>query len=109
MSENIVFKTWEELRMLAQMNPAIDEAVTKIHFLSEEDSVREQMEAWEEYYKIERSKNAQLQSEKERNIRLVQEGAEKDKALAEKDKALAEKDRRIAELEKMLKSEDVKY
>ncbi len=43
-------KTWEELRMLAEKNSAIDEAVTKIYKLTQEDIIREQMEAEELYY-----------------------------------------------------------
>lgn len=83
-------KTWEELRMLAQSNPAIDEAVTKIHILTEEDRIREQMEAREEYYKIERTQKELLRRTEEK--------------LAQKDRELADKDKRIAELEALLEA-----
>ena len=47
-------KTWEELRMSAQENPVIDQAVSTIHELTEEDIIREQMEMLEESYRVER-------------------------------------------------------
>ncbi len=67
-------KTWEELRMLAEKNPAIDEAVTKIYTLTQEDIIREQMEAEELYY---------LSIQK------------RDEALAKKDEELVRKDELI--------------
>ena len=68
-------KTWEELRMLAEKNPAIDEAVTKIFTLTQEDIIREQMEAEELYY---------LSIQK------------RDEAITKKDEVIAKKDEEIA-------------
>ncbi|MCR5118867.1 MAG: Rpn family recombination-promoting nuclease/putative transposase [Lachnospiraceae bacterium] len=90
-------QTWEELRMLAEANPAIDQAVTKIHFLTEEDRIREQMEAREEYYKIERTQKELMRREKEKNSRL-------EKELADQKKENADQKKRIAELEALLEA-----
>ncbi len=74
-------KTWEELRMLAEKNPAIDEAVTKIYTLTQEDIIREQMEAEELYYLSIQKRDEAL--------------AKKDEALAKKDEELVRKDELI--------------
>ena len=83
--------------MLAETNPAIDQAVTKIHFLTEEDRIREQMEAREEYYKIERTQKELMRREKEKNSRL-------EKELADQKKEIADQKKRIAELEALLEA-----
>lgn len=57
-------KTWEDLKMLEMKNPAIDEAVSHIHVLTEEEKVRLQIEAREEYYRIERTREVMLERAK---------------------------------------------
>ncbi|MBR4758705.1 MAG: Rpn family recombination-promoting nuclease/putative transposase [Lachnospiraceae bacterium] len=71
----LMFKatTWEDLKMLAAQNPVIDEAVTHIFKLTEEEKIRMQMEAREEYYRNERT----------HQVLLKQAIAEKEQAIAE--------------------------
>nr|MCR4585332.1 Rpn family recombination-promoting nuclease/putative transposase [Lachnospiraceae bacterium] len=91
--------TWEELRMVAEMNPAIEQAVTKIHFLTEEDRIREQMEAREEYYKIERTQKALLERAEKELSRTKEELSSTKDTLSSTREELADSKRRIAELE----------
>lgn len=85
--------------MVAEMNPAIEQAVTKIHFLTEEDRIREQMEAREEYYKIERTQKALLE-------RAEKELSSTKEELSSTKEELADSKRRIAELEALLAKKD---
>ncbi len=97
-------KTWEELRMLAEVNPAIDEAVSKIQVLTEQDRIREQIEAREEYYRIERTKMKLEQRRQERMAQMDAEIERKDAEIERKDAEIERKDAEIeqkeAELEK---------
>ena len=43
--------TWEELKMLAKTNPYIEEAVATIRQLTQEEKIRQQCEAREDYYR----------------------------------------------------------
>ena len=90
-------KTWEDLRMLAQKNSDIDNAVTTMHTLSNEKLIKEQMRAREEYYRLHRSIDSLIEDQKKAL-------ADKDKALADQKKELAEKDKQIAELQAQLAS-----
>lgn len=47
--------TWEELKMLAKQNPFIDEASATIYQLSQEEKIRWQCAAREDYYKRQRT------------------------------------------------------
>ena len=53
--------TWEELRMLAEKNESIAEATETVYKLSEEEMIRLQCEAREDYYR--RQRDVQLQLE----------------------------------------------
>ena len=60
--------TWEELRMLAEKNESIAEAIETVYKLSEEEKIRLQCEAREDYYR--RQRDAQLlREENERKMR----------------------------------------
>lgn len=47
--------TWEEIKMLAQENEDIREASDTIYQLSQEEEIRQQCEAREDYYRRQRS------------------------------------------------------
>ena len=70
--------TWEELKMLAAKNPAIDEAVEVVYEVSEDEKIRQRIEAREDY------------------MRTM---ADINRKLKEKDELLEQKDARIAQLE----------
>ncbi len=67
--------TWEELRMLAQNNEYIREAAETVYHLSQEEKIRQQCEAREDYYRTQKgiqdmldtltSENRELKSERE--------------------------------------------
>ena len=106
---------WEELRMIARQNKDIDIAVTSMFTLFQDDNIREQMIARDEYYAhenymkrtIEEQKN--LLDEKDRALDAKDRSLkEKDKALDEKDRALDEKDRIIEELKRQIYSTNKK-
>ena len=69
-------KRWEDLRMLAQKNPDIGNAVTTMFTLSNEKLIKEQMWAREDYYRRQRTYERMIKDQ--------------EKALAEKDKLIAE-------------------
>ena len=97
---------WEELRMIAQQNKDIDIAVTSMFTLFQDDNIREQMIARDEYYAHENYMKRTIEEqkilldEKDRSLK------EKDKALDEKDKALDEKERSLKEKNKELDEKD---
>ena len=43
--------TWEELKMLAKSNPVIEDAATTVYQLTQEEKIRQQIEAREDYYR----------------------------------------------------------
>ncbi len=88
-------KRWEDLRMLAQKNPDIDNAVTTMFTLSNEKIIKEQMWAREDYYRRQRTYERMINEQEE-------ELADQKKELADQKKKLSEKDKRIAELEALL-------
>ncbi len=88
--------------MLAQNNEYLKEATETVYELSQEEQIRMQCEAREDYNRrmlgIGRTIARQTRELKEKDAII----AEKDSALAEKDSALAEKDSIIAALQAQL-------
>lgn len=92
--------TWEDIKMLAQNDEYINEASNTIYELTQEEKIRLQCEAREDYYRRERSKKHYME---EQDARI----AEKSVKIAEQEAAIAERDSRIAELETFLKSKGI--
>ena len=94
--------TWEELTMLAENNEYLREATETVYEISQEEQIRMQCEAREDYNRrmlgIGRLLAKQTRELKEQAAII----AEKDSALAEKDSALAEKDSALAEKDSIL-------
>ena len=88
--------------MLAENNEYLKEATETVYELSQEEQIRMQCEAREDYNRrmlgIGRTIARQTRELKEKDAII----AEKDSALAEKDSALAEKDSIIAALQAQL-------
>ena len=111
-------QTWEEIKMLAASNQAITEAATTIYQISEDERIRQQCEAREDYLRrqigIQRMREkleTELAESKaalaESQIALAEsrrEISEKQTAFEESQKTIAEKDAIIAELEAKLKA-----
>ena len=92
-------KTWEEIQMVAVKNKAIGEAAKTIYTLSEDERIRQQCEAREDYYK-------QKRDSARRNRELLKEFKEKEKEIEGKDKALEEKEKEIEGKDKALEEKD---
>ncbi len=93
--------TWEDLRMIAEKNKYMSEAAEEMYQLNEDEIIREQCMAREEYYRQERRTQRRMQE-------LEAANAEKDAALAEKDAALAEKDRTLDMYQKRIQELEAK-
>lgn len=81
--------------MLAQKDDVINDASHTIYQLTQEEKIRLQCEAREDYYR----RQNYVEEEFARKDAAL---AEKDTIIAEKDAALAEKDAEIAQLKKFL-------
>lgn len=92
--------TWEDLHMIAEKDEYMSEAAAEMYKMNEDEIIREQCLAREEYYRYEKRTQKRLQrldeieKELEEKSRVLEE---KNHALAEKDHALAEKDHVLAE------------
>ena len=90
--------TWEELRMLAEKNESIAEATETVYKLSEEEKIRLQCEAREDYYR--RQRDAEIL--RERQERRMQEQERQMQALQTENKDLLEQNSQlIAENERL--------
>ncbi|SDB07502.1 conserved hypothetical protein (putative transposase or invertase) [Pseudobutyrivibrio sp. YE44] len=88
--------SWEEIHMLAKEKPIVEQAANTVYSLTEEEKIRLQCEAREDFYK----------SQNDFHNYYKNKLAEKDNELAEKDTELAEKDRIIQELQKALEDKN---
>ncbi|MBD5449780.1 MAG: hypothetical protein HDR28_06430 [Lachnospiraceae bacterium] len=91
--------TWEEIKMLAKNNASISDAASTVYRLSQEEMVRLQCEAREDYY---RTQNDLKELMKRRDIKL----AEQETTIKEQAAALREKDAAIKEQDAPLKEKD---
>ena len=77
--------TWEELRMLAKKNDAIAEAIETVYKLSEDEMIRLQCEAREDYYRCQRDIQLQMEwaredyERRQRDTQILLERAERGK------------------------------
>lgn len=98
--------TWEEIKMLAQNNEYIREASNTVYQLSHEEEIRLQCEAREDYYRLQLSKDMEVEMAKaERDAAVVARDAafsERDAAVAERDAVLAKKDAVLAEKDSVI-------
>ena len=92
-------KTWEDLRMLANNNEALQEAATNLYIANSDEIVRQQCRAREDAKRRERTLERITREQKKALAEKDRIIAERDNALAEKDSALAEKDNALAEKE----------
>lgn len=84
--------TWEELKMLSQKNEYIGEAAETVYQLSQEEKIRMQCEAREDYYRTQRGWQDML--------------AQKDNEIAEKDNIIIEKNNILVEKEAVIREKD---
>lgn len=62
--------------MLAEKNPAIEEAVGQVYKITRDEMLRQKMEAREEYYRIERTNQKIMENLKTENTDLKMEVAD---------------------------------
>ena len=87
--------TWEEIKMLAKNNDSISDAASTVYQLSQEEMIRLQCEAREDYYRTQLDLAEAIES---RDLKLAERDAtikEQETALKEKDAVLKEKDAAI--------------
>lgn len=68
--------TWEELKMLAKSNPNIQEAAATVYKLSQEEKIRQQCEAREDYYRRTAGREQLLKKLSSENEQLVSDNKE---------------------------------
>ncbi|MGN1148471.1 MAG: PD-(D/E)XK nuclease family transposase, partial [Lachnospiraceae bacterium] len=99
--------TWEEIKMLAQENEDIREASDTIYQLSQEEEIRQQCEAREDYYRRQRSMEVYMQRLENTIQEQNEQLEEKNDAIRQQGRQLEEKDLTIAalleEIEKLKK------
>ena len=83
--------------MLAEKDTIFDDAAVTIRRLTEDEKIRMQCEAREDYWRREHGVRSRLRDEKRKNARLEKKLAEKENVIAEKEAKLAEKDTKLAE------------
>ncbi len=105
--------TWEEIKMHAQKDEYIQEASNTIYQLSQDENVRMQCEARDDYYRRQRSvqhyieeQEAQLAKKDSRIVELDATIKERDSLIADLDTGLRERDSLIAQKESDLKERD---
>lgn len=93
--------TWEELRMLAEKNDAIAAATETVYKLSEEEMIRLQCEAREDYYRCQR--DAQILTERAKQGK--KEAEEREQEALQQAAALKRKNLELSNQVKQLTTE----
>ena len=86
--------TWEDIRMFAKENVTILEAAETVYEISEDERIRQQMEAREDYYRRQRSRESRY---KRRFAKLEKDIADRDTTIADLTAEIADKDTAIAD------------
>ncbi|MCM1540756.1 MAG: PD-(D/E)XK nuclease family transposase, partial [Blautia sp.] len=94
--------TWEEIKMLAQKDDLINDASNTIYQLTQEEKVRLQCEAREDYYRRQNYVEEELARKEAALADKDAEIAKKDAEIADKDAEIADKDAEIARLKRLL-------
>ena len=92
--------------MLAATSSIIDDAATTLYQLSEDERIRQECEAREDYWKREQGLLDEMNETQERFAEAQKKIAEKDKKIAEKDKKIAEQEKALAEKDEALTEKD---
>lgn len=102
-------KTWEEIEMLAQGLPILEEAAETVYHISQDDRIREQCEAREDFFRRQRTterllerQNKEIMEQKEELSKLGKELSERNKELSERNKELSERNKELSEQKKQL-------
>lgn len=99
--------TWEEIKMLAQQNPIMEEAAVTMYEMSAEDSIREQCRAREEYYRTLNTFQAELEQKDQELEQKDQELEQKDQELEQKDQMIDQLTQEIRRLREQLENREI--
>ncbi len=95
-------KTWEEINMLAKENTYIENATNPIYLLTQEEAIREQCEAREDYYRTQRTLQNRIQTAEQRYEDLKIVISKQETLLSKQEALLSEKDAEIVRLKAAL-------
>ena len=98
--------TWEELKMLAEKNPMIDEAASTIYSISQDSIMLEKIRAREEAIAHENYMRKQMEEQHKQLYEQAKQLGMQAKQLDEKDKQLHEKDKQLNVQSKQLGEKD---
>ena len=99
-------KTWEELQMLAYDNNYFKEASETVYQLTQEEQIRQQCLAREDYNRTMKGIENNLTAQKHEIATLKKDLSDANQQLSEKDQQLSEKDALIASLQAQLAEKD---
>ena len=106
-------KTWEEIEMLAHELPILEEAAETVYHISQNDRIREQCEAREDFFRRQRTtellierQNKEILEQKKELSKLDKELSKLDKELSKRDKELSERDKELSKRDKELLERD---
>ena len=94
--------TWEELKMLAKNNQYIEDAVTTVRQLTQEEKIRQQCEAREDYYRRTAGRERLLKKTTSERDELKEQISQKDAEIAKNKADIAKKDAEIERLRNLL-------
>lgn len=95
--------TWEELRMITNNNPVLQQAAKDLYTINGDEILRQQARARADAEFWERRQKARIQQLENAIAERDNVLADKDNVIAEKDNVIAEKDNALAEKEKQIK------
>jgi len=98
--------TWEDMKMIAEKDTVISKAISGVWQLTEEERIREQCRAREEWLINDQWKNDTIEKQKQQLAEKDAVIAEKDSILSEKELMLSEKDSMIAKKDSMIAEKD---
>ncbi len=103
-----VFKatTWEELKMLAENNQYIEDAVATVCQLTQEEKIRQQCEAREDYYRRTAGREKRLKQTTKERDELKEALAQKEAEIVKKDDEIAKNHADIAKKEADIAKKD---
>ena len=91
--------TWEELKMLAEKNDAIAEAAETVYKLSEEEMIRLQCEAREDYYRRQRDAEILRERQERRMQEREQQIQEQEQQIQNQEQQIQDQEQQIQKLE----------
>ena len=98
--------TWEELKALAEQLPILEEAAQTVYSVTRDEGIRQQCEAREEYYRIQRTNQLLMEMKDKKLEEQSKQLVEKDEALQKKDEVIQKKDEVIQKKDEALQKKD---